>query len=314
MKLSQDSPGLTSGIETYPPPFCFTKLLDVLQNAAKSPGKISFPSPTPGAHATSELSYQELLQLATHNAGVIKALSTSHESKIVLLHFNRHRDNIVWFWSVVKAGLVPAISTPFSADPIQRRKHILHLDSLFQNPICLTSQTSLDQFPEMRQLQVLYSVESLDTGVRDPYPAYQPDEHYPAALMLTSGSTGNAKAVALSTPQMLMAVRGKSNTWKSDKSSVFFNWVGFDHVVNLVEIHLHAMAYGADQIHVQAKDVLEDPLLFLRLIEAYRVNHTFAPNFFLALVDKSLADIDLKDPVWLSFSSQPDPSQRAGLV
>ena len=115
--------------------------------------------------------------------------------------------------------------------------------------------------------------------------------------MLTSGSTGFAKAVPLRLKQMLSATRGKSTSWGSTPDSVFLNWIGLDHVADLMEIHLHAMLLGAEQVHVQATDLLADPLLFVRLLSDHKVNFTFGPNFFLALLDKSLATTEADDPV-----------------
>ena len=45
-----------------------------------------------------------------------------------------------------------------------------------------------------------------------------------------------------------------------------------DHVANLIEIHLHAMYLCAEQVHVQASDLLTEPLTFLRLIDKHRVS------------------------------------------
>jgi acyl-CoA synthetase (AMP-forming)/AMP-acid ligase II len=54
--------------------------------------------------------------------------------------------------------------------------------------------------------------------------AKYPDE--PAALMLTSGSTGNAKAVVLEHDQILASIQGKAKTLATGHQDVFFNWIG----------------------------------------------------------------------------------------
>ena len=60
--------------------------------------------------------------------------------------------------------------------------------------------------------------------------------------------------------------------------------------MNLVESHVHAMALGAEQVHVQAGDLLVEPLRFIRLIHEHRATFTFAPNFFLAKLRRVLVD------------------------
>jgi len=106
--------------------------------------------------------------------------------------------------------------------------------------------------------------------------------------MLTSGSSGQAKAVSLTHRQIITALRGKSKYHETSGNSVFLNWIGMDHVANLTEVHIHAMLLGADQIQVHATDLLVDPLIFLKLLSRHRVTYTFAPNFFLAALRKSL--------------------------
>lgn len=112
----------------------------------------------------------------------------------------------------------------------------------------------------------------------------------PAIFMLTSGSSGNAKAVCLRHGQLLTALQGKSMHHGTTPDDTFLNWIGMDHVANLSEIHLHAMSLGAEQVHVQAADLLEKPLSFLSLMHKHRVGYTFAPNFFLAALRRQLED------------------------
>ena len=48
------------------------------------------------------------------------------------------------------------------------------------------------------------------------------------------------------------------------------------------------MALGAEQIHIEARDLLGDPLAFFRVIDKHRVSQTFAPNFFLDFLIKAM--------------------------
>ncbi|KAH6665826.1 hypothetical protein B0J14DRAFT_643610 [Halenospora varia] len=114
-----------------------------------------------------------------------------------------------------------------------------------------------------------------------------------AVLMLTSGSTGSAKAVCLRHEQLIQAVRSKAVFHGRTQKDVFLSWIGMDHVANLVEIHLHAISLCADQIQVSATDVSVDPTKFLQIIDRYRVSYTFAPNFFLAQLLHSLPESPL---------------------
>ena len=106
--------------------------------------------------------------------------------------------------------------------------------------------------------------------------------------MLTSGSTGNAKAVSLTHGQILASIMGNSSIAALSKRHVFLNWVGIDHVAGLLETQLEAIYAGMDQIHVQPTDLIVDPPKFVELIHRHRVARTFAPNFFLASLLKAM--------------------------
>jgi thioesterase domain-containing protein/acyl carrier protein len=111
--------------------------------------------------------------------------------------------------------------------------------------------------------------------------------------MLTSGSTGNSKAVELTHRNILASMIAKRNRHHWSSADVAFNWVGFDHVAALLEAHTTAASVGAMQVHIEPAKVLADPLLFLRIIDRYRVSVTFAPNFLLGQINSALQSTDV---------------------
>ena len=245
---------------------------------------LSIYQPGSAGKIARRVTYAELFHQAQANSTIIHSLF-KRKNKVVLLHFDNHVDNIIWFWSVVIAGYVPALSTPFAVDLDQRKMHLLHLQSLFSNPLILTSQRQVGEFCGLTELNIV-PVDQLEptpsSKVKPRYPGFERSGEDLAALMLTSGSTGLSKAVMLQHKQMIASAKGKSQYHETSTNHAFLNWIGFDHVASLTEIHLHAMQFGAEQIHIQAVDLLNEPLLFLRLISKHKVGYTFAPNFFLA--------------------------------
>jgi acyl-CoA synthetase (AMP-forming)/AMP-acid ligase II len=119
-------------------------------------------------------------------------------------------------------------------------------------------------------------------------PGYIKNEQGLAVLMLTSGSTGNSKAVSLTHGQILVSVNGKSIHHSTTNRDIFLNWIGLDHVANLIEIHLHAASLAAQQVHIQSSIILANPILFLKMLSVHQVTYTFAPNFFLAMLVQTL--------------------------
>ncbi|KAF7560190.1 hypothetical protein G7046_g3951 [Stylonectria norvegica] len=269
-------------------------LSQLLTRAANSDGGLVYYTSGTGFQAPLRLSYAQLLEEAKEKLNLLWSIKGISLDSIILLHFNSQYENIVWLWACTLGGFLPAISTPFVVDKGQREKHLLHLQRLLKKPIIITSTKLIPEFLGVEELS-LYAVESLappghQGSVRIPAPFKGSDEM--AILMLTSGSTGSAKAVPLRHGQLLAAVKGKSLHHGTKRGDVFLNWIGLDHVASLTEIHLHAMSLCSDQVHVEASEVLRDPLKFIMLLDMHKVVYTFAPNFFLSKIRSSLASMD----------------------
>ena len=293
-------------------------LIDLLEVAADSPvprGIISYP--LGDIENGRIMKYSELRFHAQCNAQRLSSITGFSKQSIFLLHFNNHLDNIIWFWSVVYSGCVPAISTPFVNDLEQRRKHFFHLHNILRDPICITRKELVAEFAGQNILK-LYSTEGLGSmsngslNLETPHAPIVPQPADLALLMLTSGSTGNAKAVCLSHGQILASLAGKISVKILLPDRPFLNWIGLDHVAHMTEIHLQALSLKVDQIHVQTADIISDPLAFLRLASKHRVARAFAPNFFLAKLRRamevqdadSIEDLDLSSLWWMGSGGE----------
>jgi len=210
-------------------------------------------------------------------------------------------------WSIILSGGIPALSTPFPVLADLRIKHITHLDQLLNQPLYLTNNSLVDQFSDIEGLNIQSVEELQDQDSR--FAANKklfnrnslPASSSPIAmLMLTSGSTGNAKAVPLTHKQILASLSGKMKSCGGTEAHMsVLNWIGFDHVA-AVEAHFLSLLSGGDQIHVHASDIVTQPLLFLKLIQKHAVTRSFAPNFFLEKLRRCL---DMTQPKQLDLSS-----------
>ena len=283
---------------TMAPPV--TNILDVLVRAAQTaPDKgLSIYPHGQTKTAPHRITYSHLLREAVALSQVVRNIPGLTPETIILLHLDCHQHNVLWLWATIAAGLVPAISTPFTNDLEQRRKHLLHLKGVLQDPIVITRQGLVSDLAVAEGSMRIFTVEDLEKN-KDALPervrvnvdcphAFSKTDNDLFALMLTSGSTGHAKAVSLRHGQVITALLGKSRYHRTNYHDVFLNWIGMDHVANLTEIHLHAMILGAEQVHVHAVDLLAQPMTFLNLIGSHQASYTFAPNFFLASVKKAL--------------------------
>ncbi|TIA74254.1 hypothetical protein E3P77_01030 [Wallemia ichthyophaga] len=242
----------------------------------------------PGAAKTkpSFTSYASLYTQALNIAAGYKSAGFKYND-IVLLYMSSHEAYALHYWAAVLVGLVPTILTPLTNDPKQVEAHLSHLKNLLDPRIIASSELHA-HLDSIKDTSEIYSPE--DILARANGKVLQDSDINStkdlACLMLTSGSTGNAKAVEMRHEAIQAAVRGKSQALGLTSETKFLNWINFDHVANLTECHLTSMYLGADQYHVPGAALLTNPLDFLQIINDQRINFNFSPNFFLsALLD-----------------------------
>lgn len=119
---------------------------------------------------------------------------------------------------------------------------------MLKHPVILTTQRLVPEFLGAKGLnaQTIENIRHLKPGLysnldSSPFPGFTKHPETTAVLMLTSGSSGNAKTFCLRHGLLLRSVKGKSKHHETTKSDTFFNWIGLGHVANLAESHLHAI-------------------------------------------------------------------------
>lgn len=138
--------------------------------------------------------------------------------------------------------------------PDRSRQSLLfnHLQDVFQHrsTVITHEQTALDikvvapdiKVLTLKEIEVQEICDATQSAV---FPARRPSSDDIVCLMLTSGSTGNSKAVALRHSNLLSSIRGKIKHHGTTSSSRFLNWIAFDHVACVSEVHLQALEANA---------------------------------------------------------------------
>lgn len=247
-------------------------------------------SPSAGIHiaangedATSFISYPALLDQAARILGGLRERGLRSGAKVALL-LQRPGDFIPAFWACLLGRYVPCPLATVSNDHDRWMTHVSHVASLLDGPLFISVAAPSIELPA--------SVDSIDLNLlRKGHPPAQLDDSAPndlAILMLTSGSTGLSKAVALTHDNIFASMEGRASRQALSKKDKMFNWISFDHVAALLESHMVAVYVGAEQLHAEPHVILADPLRFLRLIARHRVSVAFAPNFLLGQINAAL--------------------------
>ena len=236
-----------------------------------------------GTKGVALLSYSSVLEDARRIAGGLEDCGCRPGSVVVLL-LERPHEFLPAFWGCMLGGYIPCPLAPLRGDSERWSQQLGHVSALLDEPLFVTSQSAGIELPERFRSAQVSSLRR--AAPRDE--VHEAREQDLALLMLTSGSTGRAKAVELTHGNLLASLAGRAARQQLSAADTMFNWIAFDHVAALLESHMIAAYLGASQIHTEPATVLAHPLLFLRIIQRYQVTIAFAPNFLLGQINAAL--------------------------
>lgn len=231
--------------------------------------------------------YPELLAEALRLLDALRADGVGPD-RVVALLLERSEDFVPAFWACLLGGITVCPLVPLRNDPQRWAAQLTHINTLLGGPLVVTDRRIREELPAVDGLAVTTVADlapDADSAVAVPATG-APDDV--ALLVLTSGSTGTAKAVRLTHGNLLASMAAKARAQSLAADDVTLNWISYDHVAALLEAHLLPLSVGAAQVQVPSEAVLADPMRFIELIDAHRVTMTFTPNFLLGLISKAL--------------------------
>lgn len=238
------------------------------------------------------LSYFKLLRQSGQNGQKLLDQGLAQRGHVVLLYFETHYLNVLWTWSIISAGAVPAILSPVSHDIKARAGQLENLHTLFGNPTILTTAEFAGKFKENPHLNVAL-IQDITAAIpqslhNGQLAAPETDEESLAVILFTSGSTGHSKGVEFTHKQLIASCLAKQKMHNLSDQNKFLAWNSFDHSANFCELHLNAMNVGANQVMVPAATFVQRPQDFFLALSKYKIAYSFAANFFLSAAVEAL--------------------------
>lgn len=219
------------------------------------------------------------------------------EKTPVLLQCDRVDNFVVSFWGCITAGCppVPMRQIPLIQSHAEVRK-MRNTWDLFGEPPVVTDESHKEPLIQLmsswsKKQPRVFSVREMDgCGELKESPTVDPETT--AMFLLTSGTTGQPKAVAYRHENILANII-PTVKWKGLTSSeVILNWMPLQHAGGLFSQHVLAVYLGCEQVLTEVDQFVTNPLNWVKWISDYKVTYTWAPNFAFSLLNR----LDIQDP------------------
>ncbi|MEH0971268.1 SDR family NAD(P)-dependent oxidoreductase [Micromonospora sp. CPCC 205546] len=240
-----------------------------------------------------QLSYAELLDRAARIGSYLREQGLGAGDELIL-HSSRPDELFSGIWACIMTGvlavpLIPAVPYEAAGNPLW---HLLGPDTMLTRRVILTTQAQRDAtLPALEQRGLTAQLLSLETAQACaplPVESWSPSRH--ALLLLTSGSTGAPKGVALSHTNLVSLADAIGREFALD-DDVSINWLAVDHVGGLVQHHMRDLCLANQQIHVNTSYVLAEPTRLLDLCDRHRVTITWMANFGFNMINEQAEKI-----------------------
>lgn len=241
-------------------------------------------------------SYGELWQDAQRILAGFRKLGLKPQDKVIF-QLEDNQDFLCAFWGCVLGGFVPV---PISIAPTYELANTIasKLQNTWQmlgKPLVLTNASLVSN---INDLSKLLNLENFQVATIEELREYEADFNFHqsqpedlAILFLTSGSTGIPKCVMLNHRNLLSMTGGLVLIGNFSNQESILNWMPLDHVGALVSLSIMAVDLGCQQIHVPTNLIVQNPLLWLDLIDKHQATISWAPNFAFSLICDALDDL-----------------------
>ena len=212
----------------------------------------------------------------------------------VILQIDKMQEYIPAFWACILGGIRPvtvAIPAAYEEENAVVRKLASTFDQLGHPPILAGDSVSEQVGKALRNMhladvKVIGVCDVREHAPQEKFPELVPEDV--AFFQLTSGSTGVSKVIQETHGGVVTHVHATMQFNRDRVDDVTLNWLPMDHVGPLLMCLCKDSYLGRKQVQVPTDLIISRPLLWLDLIERYKVAFTWAPNFAYKLVVHAL--------------------------
>lgn len=208
------------------------------------------------------------------NASILANQLLTRKEKTCFLRVNDNRLFVISFWACQILGITPAI--------ISNEAQMLNLkSSKMENSFLLFDKRDSNQELPIPSVRVsLEDFENTNWILKKLDASHQ---NKIALIQFSSGSTGEPKGVKITQQNIIAEYGAYDKHFIYNDKDVFGNWLPLSHNYGLI-FHLIPLMRGLNQVLIQTQVMLKRPLIWLNLIEKYKVTATSSNTEMLTIL------------------------------
>ncbi|AGF54203.1 thioester reductase-like protein [Clostridium saccharoperbutylacetonicum] len=269
----------------------FVSITELIQERAKGNQKIIYIEHEGRVQQT----YNQLYLEAGRVANGLKENGVKANDKVIL-QLPNNKDYLETFWACILIGAIPAplaVLDDYGTKNLNTDK-ILNICKLLENPFIITSSELVEPINNIKESLVdnkikVLNFSTIKCGGNFENPHVW-DIEKPCLIMFTSGSTGIPKGVMLNQRNIFARTLCEIEMYNFDENEIDLNWMTLTHAAGLIWTHIRDMYLNMLQIQVKSEVILNEPLMWIDLLNEYKATITWAPNFAYSLISNELSD------------------------
>ncbi len=235
----------------------------------------------------------------------LKILSGLHkcgikEKDMIIFQSSKSEDFIKLFWACLYGGIIPVLANlpkVLNDENATDCQTVFNIWKMLYNTKIMVSDDVYDDYKLFAEKVSIDASCLINITEMEKYTEASDDELYnsvpddTAMMFFTSGSTGMPKGVIQTNEAVVTRGYGDAHFFELKKETLL-NWMPLEHAGGVLMAHFRGVIFGSTQVLVDSEYILSNPLLWLDLIDKYRVNYSWAPHFAYVLINEALENCE----------------------